>query len=112
MERRRTTRVESVNLVRIESEDEENRLTSGQSARTLDLSTGGAKVEITSAEPFSVPLGRELRFTMTLDEKVVPARGRVVYERWETDEKTIVGIEFTELAPEDRQAIEDFLGKD
>ena len=51
MERRRTTRVESVNLVRIESEDEENRLTSGQSARTLDLSTGGAKVEITSAEP-------------------------------------------------------------
>ena len=110
MERRRTERVESVNLVSIESEDEENRLTSGHLARTLDLSTGGAKVEITSAEPFSVPVGEELFFTMTLGEKVVPARGRVVYARRESEQKTILGIAFTELAPEDRQAIRKFIG--
>jgi c-di-GMP-binding flagellar brake protein YcgR len=109
LEKRRTERVESVNLVSIETQDEYNQLTAGQLARTLDISTAGAKIEITSSVPFSIPVHEGLMFTIALGEKVIPVQGRVVHEKKVSVNQVILGIEFTEVLPEDRKAIADFL---
>ena len=109
LDKRRTERVESVNLVSIEAQDELNQLTAGQLVRTLNISPAGARIEITSSVPFSIPVHEGLMFTIALGENVIPVRGRVAYEKEISESQIIVGIEFTEVLPEDRKAISDFL---
>ena len=106
MERRRTKRVESVKPVTIEFPDSDDWL-----AFTLNLSQAGAAVEIMSSDPFSIPVDRELLLTIDLGEKVVPARGRVIYQRQKDERQVVVGVLFTEILPDDRQAIAGFLRK-
>lgn len=109
MEKRRVRRIESVNFVSIEVPDEHNQLTSAHMARTLDLSPAGAKVEITSSVPFTIPIGDKLLFTIALGDSVVALRGRIVGKKQKSERQVVLGIEFLNPLPDDRRTISDFL---
>lgn len=109
MDKRRVKRVDSVNFVSIEMPDEHNQLTNAHMARTVDLSPAGAKVEITSSVPFSIPIGDKLMFTIALGEDVVVLRGRIVGKKQTSERQVLLGIEFLNPLADDRRAISEFL---
>jgi len=109
VEQRRFTRVESINFVNIEWTDERGQLTSAHVARTLDLSPGGVKIEITSSLPLSIPISGNLLVAITLGERILSLHGRIAHKRQEDERRVVVGIEFVDPRPEDCRDISDFL---
>ena len=75
----------------------------------LNISGGGMAIKISSAAPFSIPVGRELLLAITLGETAIAASGRVVHQKQVSACEVIVGVLLTELLPGARQAIADFL---
>ena len=98
-----------MNFVSVELPEEHNQLTSAHMARTLDISAAGAKVEVTSSVPFSIPVGEELLFTIALGESTVALEGRIVHMQQENERQILLGIEFTSVPEDDRRTIRDFI---
>jgi len=84
VEQRRFTRVESINFVNIEWTDERGQLTSAHVARTLDLSPGGVKIEISAHVARTLDLspgGVKIEITSSLPLLRISCRADVVGHR-------------------------------
>ena len=109
MERRQSKRVITVNPVRIQFTEGDNPLANGQSAHTINMSRGGAAIEISSPTPFTITVGREVLLKIALAKEVIAVRGRVIHDKQLSAREVVVGILFTEMLPRDRQALAAFL---
>lgn len=109
MERRRAKRVDSVNLVTVDFPDADKQPPTSHLGRTLNLSPGGAAIEISSSGPLSVAKGTELLLTIVLGEQTILAHGEVVYERQVDERQVVVGVMFTGMLPDDLQVLLGFL---
>lgn len=104
-ERRREPRVQVLNLVSVDQQDESGELTELAVGRTLDLSRLGMRLELTHR----LPLRSRVRLTIAMAERIITVHGQVRYVN-EIDEVTCsMGIEFVDLEPEDGDRIEEFL---
>ncbi len=78
--------------------------------KVLQLGSGG--ITIASAVP--VLPAHVLDLQLTIDERVITLKGRVVHQRTTIDRDTftyVAGLAFVDLAPEAAQAIEAFLAR-
>jgi PAS domain S-box-containing protein len=76
-------------------------------ALTVNLSLGGMKIEA----PHHLETNQRLSSVLVLDRKPLPSEGRVVYSFSDPQGQVLAGIEFVEIAEEDRKALKTFLMK-
>jgi PAS domain S-box-containing protein len=74
---------------------------------TVNLSLGGMKIEI----PYPLGTNETLKSELVLDRKAIPSEGRVVYSYSDLTGQGFAGIEFAEMAQEDRKVLKRFLMK-
>jgi len=72
---------------------------------TLDLSTGGARIET----PYSLITGERLEITIAIDPQVIKCRGEVVYVLDSMGEGPKAGIRFEELSAHDKIYLRQYL---
>lgn len=106
-ERRRAARVEKLQLVQVTQFDQGGMDGEVATGRTLNLSPGGMRLELTQ----SLPLRALVSLSVALEDTIVELGGRVVYQEVVDDERTAVGIAFTGLSVELRDKITTFLGE-
>ena len=104
LEKRKTVRVDSVNLVSYSQYDDENTLRKYGMAVTANISRGGLK--IICGEP--LPVGKVLRFSLALKEELVEVDGETIYCNKEKDGYHL-GIKFLNLSPSDRTKLKSFI---
>lgn len=104
-ERRAAPRVERIQLVEISRFDEEGIYSDLATGRTLNLSRSGARLEF----HHSLPLRSTVELSIVLGDAVVQVTGRVVYLEAIDDERTAMGVTFTDLPPGAREALDGFL---
>lgn len=98
-------RIENLNLVQISRFDEKGFDADLATGRTLDISSGGLRLEL----HHPLPLRTVLSLTLALDDTLVEVRGKVVYLEEIDDERCAMGIQFIDMDGADRQELEDFL---
>jgi c-di-GMP-binding flagellar brake protein YcgR len=103
--KRKFDRINTLNLVSLEQLDGWGNVAMILMGRTLDLSVGGIKLEITEPVPFL----SDIQFQIGLHEDILRAKGKVVFLRQTEDKKIHCGVDFTDLSPKDRRLIEQFL---
>lgn len=94
-------RVRNLNLVQISRFDEAGVHADLATGRTLDISTGGIRLEL----HYSLPLRSVVELTLALDEELIEVRGKVVYLKEIDDERCAMGIQFTDMTAKDRQRL-------
>ena len=95
-ERRRASRVHSLNLVNCEDVGEHGVVMGALIGRTLDMSPLGAKLEMTASTPGEFPNGSELAMTLALHDELLMVWGRVVHCEEKNPRLRRVGVEFTQ----------------
>lgn len=107
-ERRRTARVEKIQLVQVSRIDQEGFEADVATGRTLNLSPGGMRLELSHA----LPLRALITLSLGLAEDIVEMTGRVVYLEVVDDERVAIGIAFVDLDPAIGAKIERYLNAD
>lgn len=102
---RRHPRIPKLNLVQVARFDEEGNRSDLVVGRTLDLSTGGIRLDL----DHDLPPKTVLSVTLALDDKLVEVSGSVVHAQGIEDERYAIGIEFIDLAGEARQLISGYV---
>jgi hypothetical protein len=102
-EKRKFPRLRTERAVHVKMLEQQER---ESSAKTGSLGAGGCS--FVNREPFGTGSDVELLISVK-PRKVITARGRVVYERPMGDRAFEVGVEFTSIAPGDREALEGLL---
>ena len=74
-------------------------------ARTLEISAGGCKL----VHETSVGVGAPVELVISAGSRSIRALGRVIYELPLRSARFQVGVEFLQVAPEDREALAAFL---
>lgn len=99
-DRRDSPRVVSVNLVSCKPQDE----VAGEQGlgRTRNLSQGGILLEVNQ----HYPLSAVLELQIALGEKIIRPVGRVVRLQELEGQQIEMGIKFTEMSEDDRQALD------
>ena len=99
-ERRQKRRISAINLANIEIDDD----AAGAEelvGRTLDLSSEGMRVELVHA----LPVGSSVRVRLALGDRLLDV-GAVVRSSAEiAGDMTAVGLEFTQIADDSREAL-------
>ena len=103
--RRRDPRIEKVNLVQLSRFDEEGFRADLVTGRTLNISTGGLRIELHHA----VPLRSKVKTSVVLDNDIVDVEGTVVYLESLDETRVSMGIAFDELEPETQAKIADYV---
>jgi c-di-GMP-binding flagellar brake protein YcgR len=106
-DKRRTVRILSLNLVSYSQFSNEGLIEETAMGRTLDLSLGGIKLEVTNR----YPLSSDIELNLQLHEQVITVKGRVVYVEELKNGKVGLGIKFSHLDDKTRKAIEHYLAK-
>lgn len=106
-ERRAAPRVDRIQLVEVSRFDKEGLYADLATGRTLNLSRSGARLEF----HHSLPLRSTVELSIVLGDEVVQVTGRVVYLEAIDDERTAMGVTFTELPPGAREALDEFLAE-
>ncbi len=104
LEKRKSVRVESVNLVSYSQYDDANILQKYGMGVTANMSEGGLK--IVCKEP--LPIGMVLRFSLGLKDCMMEVEGEVVHGREEKDGYH-VGVKFLGMSPSDRVRLKSFI---
>lgn len=91
-----------VHTVRRRDKQQEGALAVG---RTLNVSTGGARVAL----EMPLPAGTELEVTLQLGNRLLDVAGVVVYCEPGNGRLPVVGIEFTDLSDDDQELLETHL---
>ena len=104
-ERRTSPRIEKVHLVQVNRFDEEGARADLTTGRTLNISTGGVRLEL----HHSVPLRSVVSLNLVLGEKILDVTGTVVYLEALDGERCCMGVEFTELDPETLAVLAEFV---
>ena len=102
MERRRYPRVESVNLVSMGKIHEDTPVGVG---RTLEISAGGALLEM--AAPY--PRHTVFQLDLALGNELLPVKAEIRHIHAEDDGSYKVGVHFLQLEPAARQRLESHL---
>ncbi len=102
-DRRQFPRIVSVNLVSCKEADSPD----GEESmgRTRNLSQGGILLEVHKYYPLSSVLDIQI----ALGEKIIQPAGRVVRLQELESDKVEMGIKFTELSEEDREALDGYI---
>ena len=95
-------RIKDLNLVQISRFDEEGFRADLATGRTLDISSGGIRLELYH----HLPLRTVVALTLALDDDLIDVRGRVVYLEEIDEERCAMGIQFIDMAAEDRQRLD------
>ena len=101
-EKRASPRIRSLNLtsyVPRKGEQQEYIISIG---RTLDVSEGGAKIETHR----QLDKGLQLELEIAVEDRIISARGEVLYSRELGDDLFGTGISFTFIAEEDRRLLQ------
>ncbi len=104
-ERRTDPRIEKVHLVQVNRFDEEGFRADLTTGRTLNISSGGVRLEL----HHPVPLRSVVSLNLVLGERIVDVSGTVVYLEDLDGERCGMGIEFGELDPETQALLEEFV---
>ena len=96
MESRKTERVASINLAEIEAEGSGLR-EYAHMACTLDMSSHGARLIITSSRPATFHIEGDVRLTIALEDSLVKLRGHAVRSSRRSDRETVLGVRFCEV---------------
>ncbi len=100
-------RVKNLNLVQIDQHDEEGLQADLATGRTLDISSGGIRLEL----HHSVPLRTIVEMSLALDNDLVDVRGKVVYLEEIDEERCAMGIQFINVGAEVQQLLERYVAK-
>ncbi len=92
-ERRIDPRIKTLTLVQVSRFDEEGFRADLATGRTLDLSSGGLRLELYHPLPLRSVVG----LTLALGNELVQVRGKVVYLEEIDEFRCAMGIEFTDL---------------
>ncbi len=98
-------RVRNLNLVQISRFDEAGVHADLATGRTLDISTGGIRLEL----HYSLPLRSVVELTLALDEELIEVRGKVVYLKEIDDERCAMGIQFTDVGPDSQRRLDAYV---
>ncbi|MEM8964113.1 MAG: PilZ domain-containing protein [Acidobacteriota bacterium] len=106
-ERREEARIERVQLVQLTRFDEEGFRADLTTGRTLNLSVGGMRLELTHP----VPLRSLVTLSLVLDGAIVELNGRVAYLEVLDDTRCAMGISCVDLPAHTRERIDAFLAE-
>ena len=95
-------RIKDLNLVQISRFDEEGFRADLATGRTLDISSGGIRLELYH----HLPLRTVVALTLALEDELIDVRGKVVYLEEIDDERCAMGIQFTDMSAEDRETLD------
>ncbi len=104
-ERRTSPRIEKVHLVQVNRFDEEGFRADLTTGRTLNISSGGVRLELHNP----VPLRSVVSLNLVLGERIIDVSGTVVYLEDLDGERCGMGIEFHEMDSETEALIEEFV---
>ena len=104
-ERRSNPRIEKVHLVQVNRFDEEGFRADLTTGRTLNISSGGVRLEL----HHPVPLRTVVSLNLVLGERIVDVSGTVVYLEDMDGDRCGMGIEFIDLDPEVEALIKEFV---
>jgi c-di-GMP-binding flagellar brake protein YcgR len=102
---RKYARILTLNMVSYRAQEPDGKSAGAGIGRTLDLSPGGIKLEVSHR----YPLSSELELNLQVKEKIIRVRGRVVHLEELKNGKIGVGIQFSRVSKEDKDFIENFL---
>lgn len=105
---RRGARVERVTLVSVSRVDEEGFRADLATGRTLNISTGGIRLDL----DHPLPLHSVVGLTLTLGDDLLEVEGRVVYLEALDGQRSAMGIEFGDLSAAARERIEEYLARE
>ncbi len=106
-EDRHYPRVKNLNLVQVDRHDEEGFQADLATGRTLDISTGGIRLELHHA----LPLRTIVEMSLALDNDLIDVRGKIVYLEEIDDECCAMGIQFIDVGADARQLLEQYVEK-
>ena len=101
-------RIKDLNLVQISRFDEEGFRADLATGRTLDISSGGIRLELYHP----LPLRTVVALTLALEDELIDVRGKVVYLEEIDDERCAMGIQFTDMSSEDRERLDQHVEKE
>ena len=103
--KRQYPRIESLNLVSLNHFNKDKILDNQLVCRTLDLSEGGIKLEVTK----SVPLFSRLSLMIALKDTLIQVQGEVVFLSAIKENQIEMGLRFIELSDKDKQSIKNYI---
>lgn len=106
--KRREPRVETLNLVHVAEFDQRGFSAGMEMGRTLNVSHGGARLELAHA----LPLRSRVRMTLALGGQLLDTTGTVVHLEVIDDDRVLVGIAFDAMSEQAQQTIHAFLGSE
>jgi c-di-GMP-binding flagellar brake protein YcgR len=103
-ERRASPRVDEVQLVQVSESRSPTRLTTG---RTLNISRGGVRLELSS----QLPLRTRVRLSLAVGDEFVTVAGSVVYLEALDGGRCSMGVQFTDLDHDSRRQLESYIAR-
>jgi len=101
-EKRASPRIRSLNLASYVPKKDEQQEYIISIGRTLDVSEGGAKIETHR----KLDRGLQLELEIAVEDRILSARGEVLYSTELADGLFGTGIRFTAIAKEDRRLLQ------
>lgn len=105
-ERRRTPRFEATNLVHMTSLDKQGNALDFATGLTINLSTGGMRLEMLS---HPLPKGSRVRLSLRLSGEEVNLEAQLIYVEELDRDRYAVGVEFDPLSDELELLVADYL---
>ena len=101
-ERRASPRVDEVQLVQVSEPSAPSALTTG---RTLNISRGGVRLEMSS----ELPLRSRVRLSLAVGDEFVTVGGLVVYLEALDGGRCSMGVQFTDLDADSRRLLDEYV---
>ena len=105
-DRRTSPRLERINLVQVNRFDEEGFRADMATGRTINISTGGLRLEL----HHPLPLRSEVSLNLVLGDQIIDLDGTVVYLETLDETRSCMGIEFDEVDPETEELLAEYKG--
>jgi len=74
-----------------------NEGTNESTGKAINISIGGVKIKTSEILPVNEPLD----FTVSIKERKIHAKGRVIYKYIDSEGQSNIGVVFEEISPED-----------
>ena len=100
-DRRTSPRIERINLVQVNRFDEEGFRADMATGRTINISTGGLRLEL----HHPLPLRSKVSLNLVIGDRILDISGTVVYLESLDETRCCMGIEFENLDPEVEQIL-------
>jgi hypothetical protein len=103
-ERRASPRVDEVQLVQVTDPGSLSGLTTG---RTLNISRGGVRLEMSNQLPLRTPV----RLSLAVGDEFVTVAGSIVYLEAMDGGRCSMGVQFTDLDASSRRRLDDYVAR-